>query len=198
MSSRLARVGFLIFVSMTLSALAADSTGKWEASRSGSGRFLTYSGVASVLGKATPVTVKFFCDTTYTANEKGALGFDLTLGHVAALAPFDFDDFEGPDAPAVAKELLVLTITRKGKAPLSFKQAPSGSYPEEGSFTFEGSDVTHKAVSTPKSILRALGDDADELRFTITDYRNAKMKIELTIPVAGKQADFKALLAGVK
>ncbi len=197
MSSRLARIGFLILASMTLSALAADS-GKWEASRSGSGRFLTYSGVATVLGKATPVTAKFFCDTTYTANEKGALGFDLTLGHVAALAPFHFDDFEGPDAPAVEKELLVVTITRKGKAPLSFKVAPSGSYPEEGSFTFEGSDVTHKAVSTPKSILRALGDDAEDLRFTITDYRNAKVKIELTIPVSGKQADFKALLAGVR
>jgi hypothetical protein len=53
-------------------------------------------------------------------------------------------------------------------------------------------------VSTPKSILRAIGDDAEELRFTITDYRNAKLKIELTIPVAGKQSDFKALLSGVK
>jgi len=198
MSSRLARIGFLMFVSMTLSALVADSAGKWEASRSGSGRFLAYSGVATVLGKATPVTVKFFCDTTYTPNEKGALGFDLTLGHVAALAPFHFDDFEGPDAPAVEKQLLVVTITRRGKEPLSFKVAPSGSYPEEGTFTFEGSDVTHKAVSTPKSLLRALGEDADELRFTITDYRNAKLKIELTIPVAGKRADFKALVAGVK
>jgi hypothetical protein len=183
---------------MTLSALAADSNGKWEASRSGSGRALTYTGVATVLGKATPVTVKFFCDTTYTANEKGALGFDLTLGHVAALAPFHFDDFEGPDAPAVSKDLLVVTITRKGKAPLPFKVALSGSYPEEGSFTFEGSEVTHKAVSTPKSILRALGDDAEELRFTISDYRNARVKLELTIPVSGKQADFKALLAGVR
>jgi hypothetical protein len=183
---------------MTLSALAADSDGKWEASRSGSGRVLMYSGVATVLGKATPVTVKFFCDTTYTANEKGALGFGLTLGRVAALTPFHFDDFEGPDAPAGEKELLVVTITRKGKAPLSFKVAPSGSYPETGSFTFEGSDVTHKAVSTPKSIIRALGDDAEELRFTVTDYRNAKLKLDLTIPVAGKQADFKALLAGVK
>jgi hypothetical protein len=139
-----------------------------------------------------------FLDTTYTANEKGAVGFDLTLGHVAALAPFHFDDFEGPDAPAVAKELLGVTITRKGQAPLSFKVGPSGSYPEEGSFTFEGSDITHKAVSTAKSIIRAIGDDAEELRFTITDYRDAKLKIELAIPLAGKQAEFKALLAGVK
>jgi hypothetical protein len=81
---------------------------------------------------------------------------------------------------------------------LTFKVAPSGSYAEEGSFTLEGSDITHKAVSTPKSIIRAPGDDAEELRFTITDYRDAKVKLELTIPVAGKQADFKALPAGVK
>jgi hypothetical protein len=32
----------------------------------------------------------------------------------------------------------------------------------------------------------------------IIDYRDAKLKLEITIPVAGKQADFKALLAGVK
>jgi len=197
MPSRIARIGFLIFFSTTLSAFAADA-GKWAASRAGSGRSLTYSAVATVMEKATPVTLKFFCDTTYTASEKGAVGFDLTLAHVAALAPFHFDDFEGPDAPASAKELLVVTIARKGKAPLSFKVAPSGSYPDEGSFTFEGSDITHNAVSTPKSIIRALGDDAEELRFTITDYRDAKLKIEVTIPVAGKQADFKALLTGVK
>ena len=32
----------------------------------------------------------------------------------------------------------------------------------------------------------------------ITDSRNRKLKIELTVPVADKQAEFKALLAGLK
>lgn len=196
MSSRI--VSIAVFVFAFAFSVHAAGAGKWVSSKSGSGRSLTYSGTATVMGKPTPITLKFYCDTTYSASEKGAIGFELTFAHVAALAPFGFDNFEGPDAPAFSKELLMLVIARKGKPPLTFKLAPNGSYPEEGSFSFGAAEVTHEPVSTPKSIIRALSDGAESLRITITDFRNPKLKLDVTIPVAGQETAFKSLLTGVK
>jgi hypothetical protein len=50
---------------------------------------------ALVLGKELPVRIQCHCQPAV----KGVLGFELTLGRHSEVAPFHFDDFEGPDAP---------------------------------------------------------------------------------------------------
>jgi hypothetical protein len=86
---------------------------------------------------------------------------------------------------------------RAGRAPASFTFAQTGSYPRADSFTFSVSALSHAAGSRQKALLTALGEGGDTLRLTITDFRSAALKLDLSIPVAGKQADFKALLAGL-
>jgi hypothetical protein len=193
-----------LFLALVPAVHAGTSDGKWAPMRSeGRARSLRYSGTAVILGKPIPIELTFFCDPEETATIHGALGFDLFLGKIADLAPFHFDDFEGPDAPVSDKKLLQVTIARKGKSPQSFSMVPSGWYapPDKldgKAFGFGVSEVSHRAKSTPKSLLQALGDDAESLRLTITDDRDANVKLEIVVPLAGKQSDFKALLAGLK
>ena len=149
-----------------------------------------------LLGKPTAVTVAFFCNPKRSANDNGTLGFDLYLMKVAALAPFHFADFDGPDA-TVTGTLLSVTVTRAGAAPLAISLTPNGWTPHESNFAFGVADVSHVA-SEEKTILQALAAGADSFRIVITDPRDAKLKLDLTVPVAGKQAEFQALLKGVK
>ena len=180
--------------------LAQTTEGKWSvpAKHNDTQRALTWSATAPLLGKATAYSVNFFCDPITTRQASGALGFDLTVADAVKLKPFDFEAFEGPDATAGGKKLLQASIERSGKPALTFRTAVSGGSTDGSNFAFSATDLSREANSTAKSILRALGDGAQVLKITITDSRNAKLKLEFNVPVAGKEADFKALLAGLK
>ncbi len=116
----------------------------------------------------------------------------------AKLQPFNFTAFEGPDAPAASKKLLQVTVMQSGKPVLSMSSEVYGSTLDANQFAFMMSDLTRASKSTSKSILRKLSEGADMLQLTVTDYKNPKLKLEFSVPVAGKQAAFKTLLAGVK
>ena len=190
-------VAFLC-LSAILPAHAQIAAVKWESSRSENGtRYLTYSATATIMGMATPISVRFFCDPAPSKNDvHGTVGFDFYLSGVARLKPFNFSDFEGPDART--GKLMLVTVNRKGKPPLTYSLAPSGGTPHESNFVFGIADESRVVKSDAKSILKALSDDGESMEITITDSRNRKLKIELTVPVADKQAEFKALLAGLK
>ena len=181
----------------TTRSMGEDTAGTWESVNRNGQRRLTYSSSATLLGQATPFTVLFQCDPLSTKDVHGTLGFDITLRNVSKLKSFPFADFEGPDAtvaPAVEA-----AVTGKGKSIRTFRTQAGGWYSDESSYCFGVSELSETSRSIPKSILQALGEGgAESLRLTISDPRNAKLKLEILIPVAGKQKDFKALLAGLK
>jgi len=190
----------LALLAASLPVHSQSPVGKWEASRSGNseGRHLDYTAPVVLLGKPTTVKVSFYCDPVTTREASGALGLDIHVDAVAQLKPFHFDDFEGPDATAASKKLVQMTIARKGKPALTFTSTVSGWVPDSGKFAFGLADLSRRASSPARSILRALADDAQTLRIAITDPRNARLKLEFSVPVADQQAEFKALLAGLK
>ena len=183
-----------------LPAHCQSIVGKWEAARSGNNdaRHLNYTAPVVLLGKPTTVMVSFYCDPVTTREASGALGFDIYVDAVAQLKPFHFDDFEGPDATAASRKLLQVIVERKSKPALTFTSAVSGWIPDSGKFAFGLADLSRRTSSPARSILRALADDAQTLRITITDPRNARLKLDFTVLVADQQAEFKALLAGLK
>ena len=191
---------FLLTATFVLTAempLLADSAGKWTSSVERSRHSLTYSSTATLLGQETPITLTFGCDPTWDKDSSGTLGFDLSIKNPSAIEAFPFDSFEGPDAVA-APEVRV-TITRPGEAPLTFKTSASGSYSEADVFTFNISEVSKESSSVPRSILEALAkNDVESLKVTIADPANPKLTLDLTLFVAGRQAEFKALLTGLK
>lgn len=180
-------------------ALTPPTGGTWEKPRNDNPglRSLVYVASAPLLGKKTLFTVAFFCDPNVSKNSAGALGFDVTVD-TAQLKAFNFESFEGPDAVASGKKLMQITVLQQGKAVLTVNSELSGSTPDTGRFNFGVSDLSRTANSTSKSVLRRLAEDADTLQLTVTDFKNPKLKLAFSVPVAGKQADFKALLAGVK
>jgi len=175
----------------------AETAGTWESANRTGQRRLTYSSSATLLGQAAPVTVLFQCDPLSTKDIHGTLGFDITIGNVSKLKAFPFVDFEGPDATVAP--VVEATVTGKGKSARTFRTQAGGWYPDASSYCFGVSELSGTSRSVPKSILQALGEEGiDSLRITLSDPRNAKLKLEILIPVAGRQKDFKALLAGLK
>lgn len=175
---------------------AQEPPGKWSSALlSGGGRALTYKAVDGPGG----FEIGFFCDTTYTPSERGALGFNLRVNAVSKLKNFSFVDFEGPDAPAQAKKLLTARVIRKGGPPLVLPMRASGSFVDTDAFAFSVAEVTRVASSEPKTLLKALAAaDAESLQITVTDFRNPKSTLVFTIPVATRRPDFNVLLTGVK
>ncbi len=156
---------------------------------------LSFKGTATLMGQSVPVELEFFCGFDNTKMLHGAIGFDMRVGAVAKLAPFSFDDFEGPDAPTIGKSLMRIGVQRTGQAALEYKASPSGSYVADGVFMFEVSDMTQKPSSIAKSVLKALADDKTEsLHIVIVDPHDAKRSLDLSLAVADRRGDFKALL----
>jgi hypothetical protein len=159
---------------------------------------LRYHANVELLGKATPIELVFYCDPHSDANSKGALGFDLFVEGAKALAPFAFDDFEGPDAPAARKPLLRAIVHRSGKIPLTFQSPASGWYDTADRFAFGVSAPSGALKSTPRSLLAALSSaGAERLTVEITDFRRPDVKLAFDVPVADRTAAFKALVAAL-
>jgi hypothetical protein len=197
--SGFAVLSLLLILSASCLAQTQAAIGTWQVAKSENPdqRLLNFSSATSLLGKNTAFTVSFFCDPTVSKDSAGALGLEIVLNN-AKLQPFNFAAFEGPDAPAASKKLLQVTVMQQGKPVLSMSSEVYGSTLEANQFAFMMSDLTRASKSTSKSILRKLSENADTLQLSITDHKNPKLKLEFSVPLAGKQAAFKALLAGVK
>lgn len=170
----------------------------WSRSSEDHGRRLSYAGDVTVLGQATHLDATFYCNTERTKMVTGAIGFDLDLAHPEAIKTFDFDDFEGPDAPAGKRQLLMATIVRPNGAQEHITASPSGSYSPRESFAFEVSDFFYRKGTPARRVLEALRSDATSLTITIADYQRSTTRIELTIPVAGTSGEFRWLLEGLQ
>jgi hypothetical protein len=191
-------LAFAASLSLFCAAQSAPE-GKWESSRLENGaRTLSYSTTTPLLGKPTAVMVNFFCNPLSTKNEKGVLGFDIYIDNVAALKPFRFEDFEGPDAATQGKKLLRISINRSNKPAFVVDSLLNGWTPDLKNFAFGTASESRLAKSNERTILKMLADDAEGVEFVITDPKNAKLKLKVVVPVTGKQAEFKALLAGLK
>jgi hypothetical protein len=180
----------------SIAQTTASVVGVWDGVQTANGtRTLGFKGTASLLGKSVPITLSFFYSAESGKNVQGALGFDLEVSGVDKLSAFHFDDFEGPDAQTIGKNLLNAKILRTGQAPLSFSASPSGSYARSNVFMFEVSAVTRQPRSPAKSILKALTDDkAESLNITIADPHDTKLRLDFSIPVTDKRGAFKGLM----
>ncbi|MBL8516803.1 MAG: hypothetical protein JNM76_07510 [Betaproteobacteria bacterium] len=193
---------FATLLCATAIVASAQPAGTWKTDKLGdTGRTLTYEATVPLLGKPTKINVVFQCDPISKGDVHGTVGFDLYLHKVAALKPFSFDDFEGPDAVAGDKgrKPMALIVKRKGKPPLRMDIVPNGFTPHMSNYAFGIAAMSKEPKSEAKTLLRALeADDAESLQIIITDTRKPSLKLDLTVPVAGRQADFKALLTGLK
>lgn len=190
---------FTLFACVSMMAVAQTPNPRWETSRLDNGtRYLSYYANAPQLGKPTPFMVNFFCYPFSTKTEKGMLGIEIYVDNVAALKPFKFDDFDGPDAATNGRKLLRITVNRPGKPAYVVDSMLSGWTPGPKNFAFGVAEESQRARSVEKTVLQALAEDAESLQLTVTDPRNPKLKLEFSVPIAVKRGEFKALLTGLK
>lgn len=189
---------FRLLLALCCLAVTIAAQENWKRGHEEKSRSLTYSGTATLIGKKTPVTLRFYCNPERTADSTGVIGYELEVANPDSLKPFDFDDFEGPDAPTHARKLLQASVLRGGKTVHSIRESPAGFYTVRNAFAFEVSRAFDKAGNSAKKTLRALTQDADAFRITITDYRKADLKLEVTVPIKGKRSDFEWLVAELK
>jgi len=196
----LLRTFFLAAALLTIAATDAYAqSGRWSPlTTANASSTLTYTAEAPILRKPGKFIVSFYCNPYNGKNSSGAIGFNLTVAHATTLTPFNFDDFEGPDATAAAKQLVEVIVKRGGKTTFTMKESASGSYQENEAFMFGVSKLNKVARSNVKTLLRELAAGADSLQITITDSRNAAIKLLFEVPVHGKQAEFSKLLINLK
>jgi hypothetical protein len=191
------------FATLVVTAFAAGSlahaSGAWKsASLDGGTRNLAYQSTATLLGKATPIIVNFFCNPTQSKVARGTLGIEVQIGNVTELKAFRFQDFEGPDALTNGKKLLKVVAERANAPALSFDSLVSGWVPDDKKFSFGIASESRLTKSNERRLLQALASDVTKLRIIVTDPKDAKQKLEIEVPTIGKQAEFKALLADLK
>jgi hypothetical protein len=184
----------LLFIATALAAPLVSADG-WSRGPDEHHRTLSYSSSATVLGHDTRIDASFYCSTERTKMSTGAIGFDVEIAHPDAIKEFHFDDFEGPDAPSLKRKLMTATIVHTSGTKQRFDASPTGWYSVHEGFAFEVSEVFYRKESTARRILEGLANDAATLTLDIVDYRVSTTRIALTIPITGRSADFRWLIA---
>ena len=194
------RRSLLLLASLALlaGAVQAQNTGgKWTQPVTGETvRNLSYSATATVLGKPAKFEVNFFCDPSNHKESAGALGVEVSFAGSDKLSGFTFAAFDGPDAPAQAKKLMQLSVD--GKPGFQANEQASVSYSDGKTFTFIVSELTRRAKSPAKSFLQTIAAAGDNVTIVITDFKNPKLTLQITVPVADQRSAFKKLLLDVK
>ena len=110
-------------------------------------------------------------------RDGGALSIELVATEANTRKDFDYEDFEGPDAPAGAKALShIAWITAAGTTEIT--HAAAGWYAPEPpqSFMFGVSQMSHYRQD-PAKLLAAIRADPGRLVWTQTGFDNAKRQL---------------------
>jgi len=127
-------------------------------------------------GAARSATLAIACSPD---SKGGALSIELVVTEANTRKDFDYDDFEGPDAPAQEKALSHLLWTGAYSAELS--HAASGWYAPEPpeSFMFGITQMSHQR-KPPAKFLDAVSSGPGKLVWTQTGYDKATRKLVAT------------------
>jgi len=110
----------------------------------------------------------------------GALSIELVVPEANTRKDFDYDDFEGPDAPAGAKALSHLVWTGSGDS-VQITHAAAGWYAPEppDSFMFGISQMSHQR-KPPAKLVAATASGAGKLVWTQTGFDKATRQLVAT------------------
>ena len=106
----------------------------------------------------------------------GTIGINYFVYNVKSAGSFNFDAFEGPDAPASSKKLVDIdVVTSHGT--IKVKTAVSGSYAEYDVFRF-GLYAMNTGNSDVKRIAEALMKGANNIIITVHDMKNPALQLK--------------------
>lgn len=115
----------------------------------------------------------------YTAGRGGGLELKLSLPDVASIKGFNFDDFEGPDAPSGNHKLGQLRAQSAAGSAV-FDTTVSGSYATNTEFVFSVWCKT-MPLRLKSQFARALSGADARLTFTLRGFKKPSQTISSTI-----------------
>jgi len=152
----------------------------------------------TVLGAACSTRLEFSVTQDQGPGITGLLNLEFTVSPAQSIDGFDFEYFDGPDAPAREERLMKITVTQ-GSDHFVHTLYQNGYWSAEvtDGFAFQSADLTRDAQSEVRALLEQLREGAQSLEIAITDGRNHSLVLSATFPLSGSRSVFEALLEGI-
>lgn len=131
------------------------------------------------------------------ADPNYVVSIDFIVRDTSKITGFNFDDFEGPDAPAQNKKLVEFrAVSPRGS--LSFRDSVAGGYGGAGEpdafFFATGATKPDKKMQLAQMIAKG----STEVTVIVHDYRNNRNTIETTFPAIDVSSDVAKILNGCR
>jgi hypothetical protein len=182
---------------LSLQPLKAQSPWKFTVNQYGL-RETYFDGNSVVLGVPCSTRLKFIC----TQDNKGTTGYlsmEFTIAPSSKIPGFDFEYFEGPDAPAGGKKLMTITLTQGGRQ-TKFQGGLGGWFSAEvdDGFVFGSGTPTRTKTGYMRKVVEGILGGAESIEVAVSDGNDPSKVIVVTFPVATGKPSFQALMQGIK
>jgi hypothetical protein len=153
---------------------------------------------SNVLGSICSTRLKFIATQGHGKGRTGILALEFTVSPATSIKGFDFEYFEGPDAPARDRKLMRITVTRNGKRFVqTFYQNGFWSAEVADGFVFETAAITRDKRSEVRKLFDQLRQGAQSIEIAVTDGRNHALVLSAAFPLSDSKPVFEALLKGI-
>jgi hypothetical protein len=151
-----------------------------------------------VLGVPCSTRLKFIC-TQDSNGTTGDLSMEFTISPSSKIPGFDFEYFEGPDAPAGGKKLMTITLNQGGRR-TKFQVGLGGWFSAEidDGFVFGSVTPTRAKTGYMRKVVEGILDGAESVEIAVSDGNDPSKVIVATFPVATGKPSFQALMRGIK
>jgi hypothetical protein len=155
---------------------------------------------ATILGRSCITRLKFICThDSKDGGASGALSMELTIAPATEIKEFNFDFFEGPDAPVGKQELMKIVLIR-GATRTEFRVPVGGWASAEGEdgFSFGTSSLTRDKTGHVRKILNGILSGAESIQVSVIDGIDPTKVISASFPTAPDLQSFRELMQGLK
>lgn len=152
-----------------------------------------------VLGSTCSTRLQFNATQDRGKDIDGVLALEFTVSPMSSIKGFDFDYFEGPDAPVGAQKLMKVTVTRGGRSfihTMILSGSLGSEYLDDG-FVFEATNLTRYKQGQVRKVLDQVLQGAESLEVAIIDGNNRAIVLSASFPLAGSKPAIEALLKGI-
>ncbi len=160
-----------------------------------------FARIAKVNSRATTPDGYVFADLKLqcgprSGESKSAISFDYEVFDPEKVTSFDFNYFEGPYAPAMQKQMVLIRTKSLSKTQeWRFSTAGGyGGYAEQRTFFF--SPNTFNSPDRTSEFVRTIAEGGVEVTLIAYDHRDGHKTIEATFPPIGVESDVAKLLKG--
>jgi hypothetical protein len=187
-----------VFVSiLSLQPLKAQSPWRFAVNQYGL-RETYFDENSVVLGVSCSARLKFIC-AQESEGATGTVSMEFTISPSSKIPGFDFEYFEGPDAPADGKKLMKITLTQGGRQ-TKFQVGLGGWFSAEidDGFVFGSGTPTRTKTGDMRKVVERILGGAESIEVAVSDGNDPSKVIVVAFPVATGKPSFQALMRGIK